>query len=60
MVKREPSILSYYSWSLYGKYYFRHFNELDHELNARLSRAYAPANKYMEIFNGPLLIVFAK
>jgi hypothetical protein len=27
-------------WSEYGKLYLRHFNELDHELKGRLSRAY--------------------
>ena len=28
----------------------RHFNELEHELSARLSRAYKPATHYMDIF----------
>lgn len=47
-------------WSLYGRLYLRHFNELDHELNARLNRAYRPASKYMSIFTSPIMTVIAK
>lgn len=47
-------------WSLYGRLYLRHFNELDHELNARLNRAYRPASKYMSIFTSPVMTVIAK
>ncbi|KAJ9595907.1 hypothetical protein L9F63_012926, partial [Diploptera punctata] len=60
MIKREPGTLSLRSWSLYGRLYLRHFNELDHELNARLNRAYQPAAKYMNIFISPLLAVLAR
>lgn len=60
VVKREPSTLGARCWSLYGRFYLRHFNELDHELNARLNRAYRPASKYMNIFTSPLLTVLAK
>lgn len=60
MIKREPGSLGLRSWSLYGKLYLRHFNELDHELNARLNRAYRPAAKYMNIFISPLLAVVAR
>ncbi|PSN50994.1 Autophagy-related protein 9A [Blattella germanica] len=59
LIKREPGSLGVRSWSLYGKLYLRHFNELDHELNARLNRAYRPASKYMSIFTSPLLAVIA-
>lgn len=38
----------------------RHFNELDHELQARLNRAYKPAVKYMESFSSPLGAVIAR
>lgn len=38
----------------------RHFNELDHELQARLNRAYRPAVKYMESFSSPLGAVIAR
>lgn len=47
-------------WSLYGRLYLRHFNELDHELNARLNRAYRPASKYMSMFTSPIMTVIAK
>ena len=47
-------------WSNYGHLYFRHFNELDHELDARLSRAYKPAISYLSSFVSKFLIVIAK
>ncbi|KAL6430690.1 hypothetical protein ACFW04_006929 [Cataglyphis niger] len=59
-IKREPSVLAMRTWSLYGRLYLRHFNELDHELNARLSRAYRPASKYMNSFTSPIMTVLAK
>lgn len=40
--------------------YFRHFNELDHELDARLSRAYKPAMNYLTSFMSKFLSVLAK
>ena len=60
MIKREPSFLGSRMWSLYARLYARHFNELDHEFNARLNRAYKPAERYMNIFTSPLLVVLAK
>jgi autophagy-related protein 9 len=48
------------TWSQYGKLYLRHFNELDHELEARLNRAYRPAVKFMDSFSSPLMTVMAK
>ena len=39
---------------------FRHFNELEHELRVRLSRAYKPATYYMDIFVSPLATVIAR
>lgn len=38
----------------------RHFNELDHELQARLNRAYRPAVRYMESFSSPMGAVIAR
>ncbi len=35
VVKREPGSLGARRWSLYGRLYLRHFNELDHELQVR-------------------------
>lgn len=60
VLKREPGSLGARRWSLYGRLYLRHFNELDHELQARLSRGYKPASKYMNSFASPLLTVLAK
>ncbi|XP_043262853.1 autophagy-related protein 9A [Colletes gigas] len=60
IIKREPGTLGSRTWSLYGRLYLRHFNELDHELNARLNRAYRPASKYMSIFTSPIMTVIAK
>lgn len=60
IIKREPGSLGSRCWSQYGRLYLRHFNELDHELNARLNRAYSPASKYMNIFTSPLMTVIAK
>lgn len=47
-------------WSEYGLLYMRHFNELDHELQARLNRAYRPAVRYMESFSSALGAVLAR
>ncbi|KAI5105745.1 autophagy-related protein 9B, partial [Silurus meridionalis] len=59
-IKREPGSLGTRRWSLYGRLYLRHFNELDHELRDRLSRAYRPAAKYMNAFNSAVLAVLAR
>ncbi|KAM5125362.1 autophagy-related protein 9A-like, partial [Mantella aurantiaca] len=60
VIKREPGSLGARRWSLYGRLYLRHFNELTHELQARLSRGYKPATKYMNSFASPLLAIAAK
>lgn len=60
LIKKEPGTLGVRCWSQYGKLYLRHFNELDHELDARLNRAYRPAVKYMNSFSSPLLTVIAR
>ncbi|XP_078254067.1 autophagy-related protein 9B [Rhinoraja longicauda] len=60
VIKREPGSLGARRWSLFGRLYLRHFNELDHELQARLSRGYKPAAKYMNSFTSPLLTVIAQ
>uniref|UniRef100_A0A1B6MNA5 Autophagy-related protein 9 n=1 Tax=Graphocephala atropunctata TaxID=36148 RepID=A0A1B6MNA5_9HEMI len=59
-IKREPGSLGIRCWSQYGRLYLRHFNELDHELHARLNRAYRPASKYMSIFTSPVMTIIAK
>ncbi|KAL7991868.1 hypothetical protein Chor_016124 [Crotalus horridus] len=60
ILKREPGSLGARCWSLYGRCYLRHFNELDHELHSRLSKGYKPASKYMNCFISPLFTVVAK
>lgn len=59
-MKRDPGVLGIRCWSQYGMLYMRHFNELDHELQARLNRAYRPAVKYMESFSSPMGAVIAR
>uniref|UniRef100_A0A4W6ECV7 Autophagy-related protein 9 n=1 Tax=Lates calcarifer TaxID=8187 RepID=A0A4W6ECV7_LATCA len=56
----KPGSLGARCWSLYGRCYLRHFNELDHELMSRLSKGYKAASKYMNCFLSPLLTVVAK
>lgn len=60
LIKREPGTLGVRNWSMYGRLYLRHFNELDHELQARLSRAYRPATKYLGSFTSPIGAVVAR
>lgn len=59
-VKRDPVVLGLRNWSLYSRWFCRHFNELDHQLNDRLNRAYKPAKNYMDAFTSPLLEIFAR
>ncbi|XP_018561367.1 autophagy-related protein 9A [Anoplophora glabripennis] len=59
-IRREPGRIGIRNWSLYGKLYFRHFNELDHELQARLTRAYRPSTKYLSAFSSPLVTIIAQ
>ncbi|XP_027144662.1 autophagy-related protein 9B isoform X2 [Larimichthys crocea] len=60
VIRREPGSLGARRWSLWGRLYLRHFNELNHELYGRLGRGYKPTSKYMNSFTSPLLTVLAK
>ncbi|XP_077978282.1 autophagy-related protein 9A-like [Glandiceps talaboti] len=60
LIKRQPGVLGTRRWSNYGKLYLRHFNELDHEFQARLARGYKPATKYMNIFVSEMLAIFSQ
>ncbi|XP_005180922.2 autophagy-related protein 9A [Musca domestica] len=60
ILKKEPGALGMRTWSNYGRLYLRHFNELDHELDARLNRAYEYADRYLNSFSSPLLAVIAR
>lgn len=54
--KRDPAALfATRDWSLYARWFCRHFNELEHQLNERLNHGYKPANNYMNAFISPLL-----
>ncbi|KAK3105011.1 hypothetical protein FSP39_015123 [Pinctada imbricata] len=60
MSKDTCTLILYYFRSNYARLYLRHYNELDHEFDARLNRGYRAANKYMEIFTSKLLTIVAK
>lgn len=59
-IKRDPSFASARTWSRYGRWFCRHFNELEHELDQRLNRAHRPATRYMNSFLSPLLALIAR
>ncbi|KAF7494009.1 Autophagy-related protein 9A [Sarcoptes scabiei] len=59
-MKRDPTMFGSRTWSRYGRWFCRHFNELDHELEHRLNRAHRPATRYMNAFITPLLELFAR
>ncbi|CAH1183544.1 unnamed protein product [Phaedon cochleariae] len=60
VIKREPGQMGTRCWSTYSKMYLRHFNELDHELHSRLTRAYLPASQYLSAFSSPVVTVVAQ
>ncbi|ESN92661.1 hypothetical protein HELRODRAFT_95975, partial [Helobdella robusta] len=60
LFRTDPGQVSLRSWSLYGRQYLRHFNELDHDFNARLNRGYRAAVKYMGLFWSPVMAAIAQ
>uniref|UniRef100_A0A1I7XIB3 Autophagy-related protein 9 n=1 Tax=Heterorhabditis bacteriophora TaxID=37862 RepID=A0A1I7XIB3_HETBA len=60
LIKRRPDALGMRRYSNYGRYRVRHFNELDHELAARLNRSHFYANAYLNQFFSPLTEILAK
>ncbi|GMT10700.1 hypothetical protein PFISCL1PPCAC_1997 [Pristionchus fissidentatus] len=60
MTKRDAGALGNRSYSNYGRYRVRHFNELDHELKGRLNRSHAFATAYVAQFNSQLVSIFAR
>ncbi|XP_065667140.1 autophagy-related protein 9A isoform X2 [Hydra vulgaris] len=60
LIKRSPDVFGARRWSPYGRLYLRHFNELDHEFQSRLNKAYMPATRYMNVFTSPIITIFAK
>ncbi|XP_062956206.1 autophagy-related protein 9B isoform X2 [Cynocephalus volans] len=47
LLRREPGALGARRWSRLARLQLRHFNELPHELRARLARAYRPAAAFL-------------
>ncbi|XP_024420326.3 autophagy-related protein 9B isoform X2 [Desmodus rotundus] len=47
LLRREPGALGVRRWSRLARLQLRHFNELPHELRARLARAYRPAAAFL-------------
>ncbi|KAK2096885.1 Autophagy- protein 9B [Saguinus oedipus] len=47
LLRREPGALGARRWSRLARLQLRHFNELPHELRARLARAYRPATSFL-------------
>ncbi|CCD74231.2 Autophagy-related protein 9 [Caenorhabditis elegans] len=60
LIKRRPDGLGMRRYSNFGRYLLRHFNELDHELSARLNRSHIYAAAYMDQFFSPVLEIAAK
>lgn len=61
VLKRDPNmILGSRNWTNYARWYCRHFNELDHQLDDRLNRGYKSATKYMNSFTNPFIEIVAK
>ncbi|OAF70371.1 Autophagy-related protein 9 [Intoshia linei] len=59
-IKREPTFIAGRNWSIYSRLHLRHFNELDHEFNARLNRAYHLSVRYMSMFKTLMFVVLFK
>ncbi|CAI4231308.1 unnamed protein product [Auanema sp. JU1783] len=59
MIKKNPDSLGSRRYSNFGRYRLRHFNELNHELDARLNRSHNFANAYVNQFFSPLMKVIA-
>lgn len=59
LIKRDPSSLGMRKWSLFSRLYLRHYNEVEHEFNARLARAYKPACMYLNCFMSTFASIIA-
>nr|KAF6468939.1 autophagy related 9B [Molossus molossus] len=62
LLRREPGTLGARRWSRLARLQLRHFNELPHELRARLARAYRPAAAFLRAAAppAPLLALLAR
>ncbi|XP_047619010.1 autophagy-related protein 9B isoform X1 [Phacochoerus africanus] len=57
LLRREPGALGTRRWSRLARLQLRHFNELPHELRARLARAYRPAAAFLRAAAPPAPLV---
>ncbi|XP_004629129.1 autophagy-related protein 9B [Octodon degus] len=53
LLRREPGAFGARRWSRLARLQLRHFNELPHELRARLARAYRPATAFLRAAEPP-------
>ncbi|XP_004594551.2 autophagy-related protein 9B [Ochotona princeps] len=53
LLRREPGAFGARRWSRLARLQLRHFNELPHELRARLARAYSPAAAFLRAAAAP-------
>ncbi|KAL6081699.1 hypothetical protein STEG23_005606 [Scotinomys teguina] len=53
LLRREPGAFGARRWSRLARLQLRHFNELPHELRARLARAYRPAVAFLRTAEPP-------
>ncbi|KAM7325799.1 hypothetical protein ACRRTK_016052 [Alexandromys fortis] len=53
LLRREPGAFGARRWSRLARLQLRHFNELPHELRARLGRAYRPATAFLRAAEPP-------
>lgn len=60
LIRQQPGVLGSRRWSKYARLYLRHFNELDHEFDARLNRGYRFGASYMQSFYSPSLVAVAE
>jgi autophagy-related protein 9 len=60
LAKRQPGSFGTRKWSQYGRLYLRHYNELDHDLDFRLSTSYKKASEYISHFHSPITVILAR
>jgi len=58
--QRDPNVFGMRKYTNYGREKLRHFNEMDHELEARLNRSYEFATRYTDQFISQLAKIVAK
>ena len=60
LARKNPTAMGLRLWSIPAKLDFQHFNELEHELQQRLSRAYVPAKNYLQLYTNPIVNLLAR